>query len=688
MAKKKDSEKHEDGQRGGKYNKDDADANELENFVDDITDEELLGDVLQRKPKVSDGVDTVIIVDGVPQVNPERFDKLKVVITKIFAQFGKILNDYYPKNENGHTKGYIFIEYEKHESALEAVTQANNYKLDKQHTFLINLFSDYKKYNDIPEKWEAPTLQPFPERPNLQYYLSEPDAFDQYYVYNINSHIEVWLNSNPQPTKLVEREKWTESLIMWSPLGTYLATLHKQGVVLWGGPNFTNVLKLSHRNVQFVDFSPCEQYLVAYAPLDNGEQKLTIFDIRTGAEKRSFISDAPMAGNVLRWSKDDKYFARIGHNTLSVYETPSFGLLDKKSITVNGIRDFSWSPRDNVLAYWVAEDKDVPARVVLLEIPSRKEIRANNLFNVADCKIHWQKAGDYLCVKVDRYAKIKREKGDVKYSGMYFNFEIFHMREKNIPVDSVEIKEPIHAFVWEPIGSKFAIIHGEPSNNSVSFYNVKSGQAPVLLKKLDKHFCSHLFWSPAGQYIVIAEIRDSGALEFVDTADFTTMCSTEHYKATDIEWDPTGRFVATGVSSWKTKGDTGYWIWSFQGRILNRFNTNTYCHMQWRPRPPTLLSAKQQKDTKKSLKKYTSGFETKDKMRMTKASKEVIDKRRKLFKEFEEYRSKRLEDWNKQKAERMAIRNHIDTDALDSDDKNVQVEKVEFLVKEEVTVID
>lgn len=63
---------------------------------------------------------------------------------------------------------------------------------------------------------------------------------------------------------------------------------------------------------------------MAYAPLDNGEQKLTIFDIRTGAEKRSFISDAPMAGPVpiLRWSKDDKYFARIGHNTLSVYETP------------------------------------------------------------------------------------------------------------------------------------------------------------------------------------------------------------------------------------------------------------------------------------------------------------------------------------------------------------------------------
>jgi hypothetical protein len=32
----------------------------------------------------------------------------------------------------------------------------------------------------------------------------------------------------------------------------------------------------------------------------------------------------------------------------------------------------------------------------------------------------------------------------------YYNFEIFHMLEKQIPVDSVEIKEVIHAFAWGP----------------------------------------------------------------------------------------------------------------------------------------------------------------------------------------------------------------------------------------------
>lgn len=67
---------------------------------------------------------------------------------------------------------------------------------------------------------------------------------------------------------------------------------------------------------------------------------------------------------------------------------------------------------------------------------------------------------------------------------MSYNFEIFHMREKQIPVDSVEIKEPIHAFAWEPIGNKFAIIHGEIPSVNVSFYEVRCGHQPALLSEL------------------------------------------------------------------------------------------------------------------------------------------------------------------------------------------------------------
>ena len=46
-----------------------------------------------------------------------------------------------------------------------------------------------------------------------------------------------------------------------------------------------------------------------------------------------------------------------------------------------------------------------------------------------------------------------------------------------------------------------------------------------------------------------------GQLEFYDTdsSDFTLMASSEHSMATDLEWDPTGRYVVTSVSYWSQK---------------------------------------------------------------------------------------------------------------------------------------
>lgn len=135
------------------------------------------------------------------------------------------------------------------------------------------------------------------------------------------------------------------------------------------------------------------------------------------------------------------------------------------------------------------------------------------------------------------------------------------MREKQIPVDSVESKEPIQAFAWEPVGSKFAVIHGESPNINVSFYEVRVGQAPILLKKFEKRACNHLFWSPGGQFIVLAGLGSNGggSLEFVDTHEFLVMNTTDHFQMSDVEWDPTGRYVTTAVSYWKTKVDTGKW---------------------------------------------------------------------------------------------------------------------------------
>ncbi|XP_017782495.1 PREDICTED: eukaryotic translation initiation factor 3 subunit B [Nicrophorus vespilloides] len=700
MAKKKvedkNSENSDNTKNDGELSSTEEDPNfsDPEDFEDDISNEELLEDLLRNKPEETDGVESVIVVDGVPVVGPDRIEKLKSVINKLFTKFGNIVNEYYPVNEKGSTKGYIFLEYSSPLHAAEAVKLTNNHKLDKQHTFLVNIFTDFNKYEKIPEKWEPPTPEQYKGQGDLHYYLLEPDAYDQFCVVNgPGQSVQIWQNTQPEPTCVEDRQMWTQTYIKWSPLGTYLSTFHKQGIALWAGPNFTQYKKFSHNLVQFIDYSPCEKYLVTYSPqidTDNPDQKrIIIWDIRTGLEKRSFDPEGPSAWPIFRWSHDDKYFARMGNEILSVYETPSFFLMDKKSLKIPGIRDFSWSPTDNIIAYWVAEDKDVPARVILLEIPNKQEIRSKNLFSVADCKIHWQKSGDYLCVKVDRYAKVRKEKNEFKYSGMYYNFEIFHMREKQIPVDSVDCKEPIQAFAWEPVGTKFSFIHGDSPNINVSFYGIRIGQAPILLKKFEKRSCNHLFWCPTGQYIVLAGVgSNGGSLEFVDTKEFLVMNSTDHFQMSDVEWDPTGRYVVTGVSVWKTKVDTGYWIWSFQGKILKRINQEKFAQLLWRPRPNTLLTDQMQKDIKKNLKKYYAQFESKDRMRQTRASKELIEKRAALMERFNEYRKSKNDEYIENKPKRLALRNNVDTDELDGDTENVEEEIVEFFIKEETILID
>ncbi|KAL2329458.1 hypothetical protein Fmac_017039 [Flemingia macrophylla] len=97
-----------------------------------------------------------------------------------------------------------------------------------------------------------------------------------------------------------------------------------------------------------------------------------------------------------------------------------------------------------------------------------------------------------------------------------------------------------------------------------------------------------LFWSPAGRYIVLAGLKGfNGQLEFYNVDELETMATAEHFMATDIEWDPTGRYiwsgdyvmvlltravhryVATSVTS-VHEMENGFNIWSFNGKHLYR----------------------------------------------------------------------------------------------------------------------
>ena len=87
--------------------------------------------------------------------------------------------------------------------------------------------------------------------------------------------------------------------------------------------------------------------------------------------------------------------------------------------------------------------------------------------------MHWQSNGDFLCIKTDL---TKTKKSTVT------NLEIFNVREKNIPVEVIEVKDTVIAFSWEPKGERFIIIttrdpnfgqssqYGVTLRTNVSFY--------------------------------------------------------------------------------------------------------------------------------------------------------------------------------------------------------------------------
>jgi translation initiation factor 3 subunit B len=97
--------------------------------------------------------------------------------------------------------------------------------------------------------------------------------------------------------------------------------------------------------------------------------------------------------------------------------------------------------------------------------------------------LHWQSNSEFLCVKVDRHTKTKKTS--------FTNLEIFHVREKNIPLEVIEVKDTVIAFAWEPKGERFATVMTSEALNperglaglrtNINFYMLeKAAKAAVI----------------------------------------------------------------------------------------------------------------------------------------------------------------------------------------------------------------
>jgi len=625
---------------------DDLGSNCSREVLDFVSDTDFNIDPIPKKP-VGSLFPGLVVIGNLPLVKKDKKDKLMAVLAKATD-----FNDQVPKKNlpidpnTGQSYGYCIVEYENETLADQAVSSVNGLPLDTKHTLTCVKFDTLKTLFKIPTEVPEYVGPSRFSRMHLGDWIADSKCREQILL-RYQDETEVHWHDPIQSSLVLnyggarekkERRLWCDGKVEWSPMGNYLVTFHKQGLALWGNGNFDKVVRFAHQNVKYAMFSPEEDYLMTWNgthPSEVDLKAVRFFNVLTGLEIGAFSTPTclptekgPEFPHFL-WNYDGKYVAKMTEKEIKVYELPSLEPVKDEhgkelQLRFEGISSFAWSPTDNILSIWVKERGDVPARVWLIEIPSRKEI-ASRSRTQCDTKMIWQNQGDYLCLNISKLAKTTKNK-EMKKKGA--SVEIFRLKETHIPVESLELKDSVKGFFWETSSNRFALItEPETGNPRLMFYSLSDNKCALVQDmELPSAAYNELFWAPEGQYFVVAAIPGGdllwGHLSPAPENRLEILYKDEHFMLNFVSWDPSSRYIITGVNqpmmqpgagAMRYQMESGFCIWTFQGRLLYRQQKEKLYKVAWRPHPKSFLQDKQKaSDVRKKLKDYSKKYDAVD----------------------------------------------------------------------------
>ncbi|CAR26765.1 hypothetical protein ZYGR_0I00360 [Zygosaccharomyces rouxii] len=646
--------------------------------------------------------DQYVVVTGAPVIPESKAPVLKKALNGLFSKAGKVVEIEFPIDESTKkTKGFLFVECASPADGNKIIKAFHGKRLDLKHRLFIYTMKDVEKYNseNFNTEFEEPEIPNMVPSGDLKWWLQDQEGRDQFVLQSDDLTTVFWNSAVSKTDAVVEsRNNWSSNYVRWSPKGTYLFSYHDQGAVAWGGPNFDRLMRFYHPQVRISSVSPNEKYLVTFSadPIKADEDikecpftkksdghQIAIWEISSGLLMTTFpvVKSPFLHWPLVKWSFNDKYCARMVGDTLVVHDCDNgFAPMENKSLKVPGIRDFQFAPtgvelqpfRANdepsvLLAYWTPETNNMSCKGTVVEVPRGRVLKTVNLVQVSNVTIHWQNKSEFLCFNVERHTKSGKT--------LFSNLEICKIAEKDIPGEKIEIKDCVTQFAWEPNGNRFVTIAVRDTGDDnpaipkhvVDFWapeskeksKVKNGEIKrwVLVKSIANKFSNTISWSPAGRFVVVAtlvkpNVRKSD-FDFYDmdysgekiindakdaSAALKDVAHPTFLSATDMVWDPSGRFLALWSSSLKHKMENGFKIFNIAGNLIREEVIANFKNFSWRPRPEHLLTNAEKKKVRKNLREWSAQFEEQDAMEADSAMRDLILSQRESLKNWHEYR--------------------------------------------------
>jgi len=540
--------------------------------------------------------DKVVFVQGLPQLDTASAEhtKLKNELMGHFESYGEWDEDSYfhsyKVDSEGNTKSlpFCFIEF-KHVSSAEAfMDEMNGYVMrydgaeHKITTSSIDVFDGPSKL-----KYEETKRDDFTKWSNFKTWWLLEDAKDyqfrdQYVVRyrqgtgdKVKEQCDVFWNdvlrkgrvqTSAGKREMEEGRHMTGSKVCWSPRGTYLATFHNEGILLWAGSDWSTCARFGHKNVSFIQFSPMENFFISYSmdiavdevaernPRNKKKEKtrktkkkaskaIIIWDILAQKSRRPLEAEWSFEYGkwpIFKWSYDDSYFARMGSSKwpdnprevmpdgllysdkLTIFESKTMKKLTKRSFSIPHILDFAWRPsKANMLVYVTREvdmgkDQIHSAAIFINRVKDTglEQIRKKRIFKVDNTGIemYWHPEGDYVAVKVSHYVSLKKfNRSEEVNKTLYHDIELVVLNSKSAPVTNVGLDfATAGPIAWEPGDSgRFAVFVSHPDRvPAVRLFKVQNEQV-LQLYRIPTKTSNHISWSPLGRYLMIASYHDA-----------------------------------------------------------------------------------------------------------------------------------------------------------------------------------